>query len=143
MDRFGRTLLWPVVSLVLTGGLHLLIEASVPDLRTFFVPAVLAPILLGYGFWVGDRMVADGGSYVAGLVGAAILGLLPFALDVVGFGVVLGRGTDIGLQAGIFGWATIVFGGLLGAGVEQARRAAEASATVAARRPTAEVRSAS
>lgn len=37
-------------------------------------------------------------------------------LDVVGFGVILGRGTQSGELAGIFGFVFIIFGSLIGAG---------------------------
>ena len=47
---------------------------------------------------------------------AAILGILPIMLDVIGFGMVLGRGTEAGVLAGVFGFSLIVFGSLIGAG---------------------------
>jgi hypothetical protein len=37
-------------------------------------------------------------------------------LDIVGFGLILGRGTDAGVMAGDFGAAVISFGSLIGAG---------------------------
>jgi len=37
-------------------------------------------------------------------------------LDVVGFGLILGRGTYAGLLSGIFGFTFIVFGSLIGSG---------------------------
>lgn len=113
---FARALTWPVVSLLITGGLHFTLEAVWPDLKATYIPPVLAPLLLAYGFWVGYRMIEAGGTYVQAIVAAAILGVLPIALDVVGFGIVLGRGTQAGTLAGIFGFSTIVFGSLVGAG---------------------------
>jgi hypothetical protein len=35
---------------------------------------------------------------------------------IIGFGQILGRGTDAGVLAGVFGFAVIVFGSLIGAG---------------------------
>ena len=111
-----RVLMWPVLSLLLTGGLHFTLEAIWPDLRTTFVPAVLGPILLAYGVWVGWRVIAAGGGYVAAIVAGAILGVLPVMLDLVGFGIILDRGTTAGTLAAAFGWSMIVFGAFLGAG---------------------------
>ena len=110
------TLKWPVISLLLTGGLHFTLEAVWPDLKTIFTPAVLAPLLLAYGAWVGYRAVTGGGNYGHAILAAAILGILPLMLDVVGFGILLGRGTHAGLLAGIFGFSFIVFGSLIGSG---------------------------
>jgi hypothetical protein len=116
MDIFYRTLKWPVISLLVTGATHFTLEAIWPDLRNAFIPPVLAPILLSYGAWVGYRAIGAGGTYLHAIAAAAILGILPILLDIVGFGVILGRGTDAGVQAGVFGFAVIVFGSLLGAG---------------------------
>jgi hypothetical protein len=115
-DLLYRTLQWPVVSLLITGATHFMLEAIWPDLRNTFIPPVLAPILLTYGAWVGYRAIGAGGTYLHAIVAAAILGILPILLDIVGFGVVLGRGTEAGVLAGVFGFAVIVFGALLGAG---------------------------
>ena len=110
------TLKWPVIGLLITGGAHFMLEAIWPDLKNTFVPPVLAPILLTYGAWVGYRAIGAGGSYLLAIVAAAILGVLPIVLDVVGFGQILGRGTQAGVLAGVFGFAVIVFGALIGAG---------------------------
>ena len=116
MDVFYRTLKWPVISLLVTGALHFTGEAIWPELRNTFIPPVLAPILLAYGLWVGYRAIGAGGTYVHAIVAAAILGILPVVLDVVGFGLIFGRGTAVGVLSGVFGMAVIVFGALIGAG---------------------------
>jgi hypothetical protein len=116
MDLLYRTLKWPVISLLITGATHFMLEAIWPDLRNTFIPPVLAPILLAYGAWVGYRAIGAGGTYLHAIVAAAILGILPIALDIIGFGQILGRGTDAGILSGVFGFAVIVFGSLLGAG---------------------------
>jgi hypothetical protein len=126
MDLFYRTLKWPVISLLITGALHLTAEAIWPDLRNTFIPPVLAPILLAYGLWVGYRAIGAGGTYVHAIIAAAILGILPVVLDVVGFGLILGRGTEAGVLAGVFGLAVIVFGSLIGAGFALSGRQAAA-----------------
>lgn len=126
MNVWTRTLTWPVVSLLITGGLHFTLEAVRPDLQFMFVPAVLAPILLGYGAWVGYGAIQAGGTYLHAIVAGAILGLLPLALDAVGFGIILGRGVDVGTTAGTFGMAVVVFGTLLGAGLVLSREAGQA-----------------
>ena len=110
------TLKWPVISLLITGGLHFTLEAVWPDLKTTFIPPVLAPLLLGYGAWVGYRAITNGGNYGHAVLAAAVLGLLPIVLDVVGFGILLGRGAHPGLMAGIFGFSFILFGSLIGSG---------------------------
>jgi hypothetical protein len=115
-DLLYRTLKWPIISLLITGATHFMLEAIWPDLRNTFVPPVLAPILLAYGGWVGYRAIGAGGTYLHAIVAAAILGILPILLDIIGFGQILGRGTDAGVLAGVFGFAVIVFGSLIGAG---------------------------
>ena len=116
MAIFVKTLTWPVISLLVTGATHFTLEAIWPDLRNTFIPPVLAPILLVYGFWVGYRAIGAGGTYLHAIVAGILLGILPLILDIVGFGVILGRGTDAGVMAGVFGMAVIVFGSLIGAG---------------------------
>jgi hypothetical protein len=116
MDLFYRTLTWPVISLLVTGGLHFTLEAIWPDLKVTFIPAVLAPLLLTYGAWVGYRAIGAGGTFVHAIVAAAILGILPLVLDIFGFGVILGRGVQAGELAGIYGFAFILFGSLIGSG---------------------------
>jgi hypothetical protein len=116
MELLYKTLKWPVLSLLITGGFHFTVEAIWPDLKTIFVPPVLAPLLLVYGLWVGFRAIQFGGTYLHAILAAAILGILPIVLDIVGFGLILGRGAQAGELAGIFGFAFILFGSLIGAG---------------------------
>ena len=116
-----RAIALPVLSLLITGMVHFTLEAIWPDLKTTFIPPVLAPLLLAYGVWVGYRVVEAGGGYIGGIVAGAVLGLLPLALDVVGFGVILGRGTTPGAMAGIFGFSMVLFGSLIGSGVADGR----------------------
>jgi hypothetical protein len=114
-----RILIWPVISLVVTGLWHFTIEAIWPDLQATFVPAVLAPLLLAYGAWVGYRAVTLGAGFFSAVGAGLILGLLPLGLDIVGFGIVLDRGVDHGVLAGVYGLSFIAFGTLLGAGFGQ------------------------
>jgi hypothetical protein len=111
-----RTLKWPVISLLITGGFHFTIEAILPDMKTIFVPAVLAPLLLSFGIWTGYKAVRFGGNYGQVILAGAILGVLPLLLDVVGFGMMLSRGVTVGLLAGIFGFSMVLFGSLIGGG---------------------------
>jgi hypothetical protein len=122
MSRLPKVLLWPVISLLITGALHFVLEAIWPDLKATFIPAVLAPLLLAYGAWVGSSDIDAGGSYLEAIVAGAILGILPVVLDVVGFGVILGRGATAGMLAAAFGFSMIVFGALLGTGFREAGR---------------------
>jgi hypothetical protein len=128
MSTIYGTLKWPVISLLITGGLHFTAEAAVPDMKTIFVPAVIAPVLLVYGLWVGYRAIGLGGNYGHAIAAAAILGLLPVVLDVVGFGLILGRGIDVGLRSGIFGFLVIVWGSLAASGFALSGLAAGARA---------------
>ena len=123
MAIFVKTLSWPVISLLITGATHFTLEAIWPDLRNTFIPPVLAPILLVYGLWVGYRAIGAGGTYLHAIVAGIVLGILPVILDIVGFGLILGRGTDAGIMAGVFGMAVIVFGSLIGAGYALSGRA--------------------
>ncbi len=123
VSALAAVLMWPIISLLITGGWHLTIEAIWPDLRTTFVPTVLMPVLLAYGAWAGYRSVGAGGSYVVAVVAGAVLGLLPFTHQLVGFGLMLGRGFDAGLLGGIFGFTAVLWGSLLGGGFATSARA--------------------
>jgi hypothetical protein len=124
--RLIEILRWPVIAIVITGMLHLAAEAALPDLKTAFVPASLAPLLLAFGLWVGSRGAQLGASFPEAVLAGAVLGLLPLALDVVGFGILLNRGTNAGLVAGVFGLLTVTFGALLGAGYRLSGRGTDA-----------------
>lgn len=134
MTIFVKVLTWPVVSLLVTGATHFTLEAIWPGLRNTFIAPVLAPILLAYGLWVGYRAIGVGGTYLHAIVAAVILGVLPVVLDIVGFGLILGRGTDAGAMAGVFGMAVIVFGSLIGAGFALSGRTAVAAESASAHR---------
>lgn len=110
-----RALRWPVAALITTGMLHLIAEAVRPDLRNDFTPTTVGLLLLAYGLWIGWSVTTAGGSMGVAVTAGAIVGILPLALDVVGFGVLLGRGVDAGLTAGVFGFLIVVFGTLAGA----------------------------
>jgi hypothetical protein len=127
--RLFEILRWPVVVLAVTGMLHFAAEAALPDLRSNFGPGSLAPLFLVYGLWTGSTAIRLGASLWAAIAAGLVLGLLPLGLDIVGFGIVLGRGTDSGLVNGVFGLLTIVFGTLAGAGwaTSQARAGESAS----------------
>ena len=116
MGQLSRILMWPVISLLITGALHFTVEAIWPDLKAAFIAPTLGPLLLAYGAWVGYRAVRSGAGYGYAIVAGVILGILPLLLDVVGFGMILGRGSQPSLLAGVFGWTVIVFGSLLGGG---------------------------
>lgn len=113
---YVKTLKWPVISLLIVGATHFVLETILPDLKNTFQPPVLTPVLLAFGIWVGYKAVQFGGNYGHVIVAGAILGILPVILDVVGFGIVLGRGVQHGVLAGVFGFAMIVFGALIGGG---------------------------
>lgn len=111
-----KTLKWPVVCLLITGVVHFTLEAVLPDLKTLFIPPALAGLFLAYGVWVGYKSIHFGGSYLTAILAAAILGILPLILDTLGFGLILGRGLQWGILAGVFGFSMILFGALIGSG---------------------------
>jgi hypothetical protein len=117
-----KTLKWPVISLLITGALHFTLEAILPDLKNFFVPPVLGALFLAYGIWTGYKAVHNGGNYVHAVIAGAILGLLPLMLDTVGFGMILGRGVQWGVLAGVFGFSMILFASLIGSGFALGRK---------------------
>jgi hypothetical protein len=111
-----KTLKWPVLVLVIIGLTHLAAEAIWDDLQTVFVPAVTGPVLLLAGLWVGVNAVRSGGNLGVVALAGAILGILPLALDVVGFGVLLDRGSEFGRLSGTFGFLMVFWGALIGGG---------------------------
>lgn len=111
-----KTLKLPVVCLLITGGVHFVIEAIWPDLQTVFTAAALAPMLLVYGLWVGTRSVQNGGNLLTAISAAAVLGLLPIVLETFGFGMILGFGNPARFLIGVYAFSMIVFGSLIGSG---------------------------
>jgi hypothetical protein len=116
MNPLIRGLTWPIISLLIVGGSHFIAEVARPELAAFVTPAVLMPLHLVAGAWAGHRTVEVGGTFVHGIVAGAILGLLPVALNLVGFGAILGRDPATVTTTAIFGFFTILWGGILGAG---------------------------
>jgi hypothetical protein len=126
--RLVDSLKWPVVALIVTGMVHLAAEAVRPDLQHAFTPNTIGPILLAYGLWVGIRSIDGGASTALAVAVGFVVGLLPLGLDVVGFGILLNRGIDTGLTAGVFGLLMVAFGSLIGAGFAASGRRATAAA---------------
>jgi hypothetical protein len=126
LSRLGVGHRWPIAALIATGMLHLIAEAIRPDLRNEFSPAIVGVLLLAYGMWIGWSVTTAGGSIGVAVAAGAVVGILPLALDVVGFGVLLGRGVDAGLTAGVFGFLIVVFGALAGSAFGASRAATAA-----------------
>jgi hypothetical protein len=120
MSALVRGLTWPIVALLVVGGTHLVAEGLRPQLQDLVNTAVVMPIHLVAGGWAAYATVRAGGTFVYGLVAGAVLGLLPLVLQVVGFGLILGRDGDAVMTLGIFGLVTIFWGGALGAGIATA-----------------------
>jgi len=115
-DLLVKTLRWPVLSLLIVGGVHFAEEVVLPDLRNVFGPPVLGPLVLAFGIWTGYRAIRFGGNYVDAAIAGAILGLLPLIVEYVGFGILLDRGTDAGTLGAVFGWDMVFWGALIGGG---------------------------
>lgn len=121
MSSLVRGLTWPVISLIVIGASHLVGEMVRPELHEAIGPAVTIPIYLVAGAWAAFATMRAGGSIGLGLLAAAFLGLLPVALQFVGFGVILGRDSAVVTTAALFGWLGIFWGGALGAGMARSR----------------------
>jgi hypothetical protein len=121
MTSLVRGLTWPVVALLIIGSTHLAAEMLRPELRDMISPAVVMPIYLVAGGWAAYATVVGSGSIVLGLAAGAILGILPLALQIVGFGMLLGRGSDVTLTSGLFGLLVIFWGAAIGSGIARAR----------------------
>ena len=109
-----KTLKWPVISILITGTAHFLIEAIWHDLQNLFVAPSLAPLLLAYGIWVGYKAIHNGGNYLNAILAGVILGVLPLVLETFGFGMILGFSGRF--LVGVYGFAMILFGSLVGGG---------------------------
>jgi hypothetical protein len=113
----ARAIAWPVISLLVIGGTHLLLEALRPELHDVIGPAVVMPIYLVVGGWTAFGVARVGGGYIGGLAAAAIVGLMPAALQLIGFGLLLGRDGSAVTTSALFGLAAMTWGGALGAGI--------------------------
>lgn len=121
MEPIVRGMTWPVIALLIVGASHLGAEAIRPDLRESLTPSALIPFYLAVGAWTGDATIRAGGSFVHGIVAGALLGLLPVILQVVGFGLLLGRPVDVVTSAAFVGAFAIFWGGVVGSGFGQGR----------------------
>jgi len=129
MNAVGRGLKWPVTSLIAIGSTHLLAELIRPELQSVFTPPVVMPIYLVAGAWAAIGTSRSGGGIVQAVGAAAILGLLPVGLQLVGFGVIAGRDGTAVASSAILGFVAIAWGGFLGTGV--ARSVLEPTASIA------------
>ena len=120
MNSLIRGLTWPVISILIVGATHLVAEAIRPELQDAIGTAVVMPIHLVAGGWAAYGTVRAGGTFVHGLVAGAIMGLPPLGLQLVGFGLILGRDPSVTTTLGIFGLFTMFWGGALGAGIAAA-----------------------
>lgn len=100
--------------LLITGSVHFIIEAIWPELKNLFVAPTLAPLVLAFGFWVGDRAISNGGNFITAITAAIILGILPLLLETFGFGMMLGF--EGRFLVGVYALSMILFGSLIGSG---------------------------
>src|SRR5262249_42821656 len=94
MNGIARGLMWPVVTLILIGSTHLITEVLRAEMQAVFAPSVVMPIYLAAGGWAAFAAQRAGSGLAGGVAAAAILGLLPVALQLVGFGMLVGRPSD-------------------------------------------------
>jgi hypothetical protein len=123
VNTMARAIAWPILTLLVIGGTHLALEAIRPELHDVIGPAVVMPIYLVIGGWTAFGMARAGGGFVGGLVAAAVIGFMPAALQLIGFGVLLGRDGATVTTAALFGLAGMTWGGALGAGIASATAA--------------------
>jgi hypothetical protein len=141
MNALTRGLAWPIVSLLIIGSSHLLAEMVRPALQTIFIPPVTMPVLLVIGGWTGVAVVRAGGTLIHGLLGAAVIGLFPVVLQLVGFGVILGRTWDTVVTTALYSFLAVFWGGAIGSGVATSLGLSRVTATeTAAVTEAAEVR---
>ena len=117
MNALARAIAWPIVTLLVIGASHLAAEAIRPELHDLVGLAAVMPIYLAIGGWAGFSVVRAGGTFVHALVAGALLGLLPAMLQLVGFGVLLGRDGATVTTSALFGLAGMFWGGTIGGGV--------------------------
>jgi hypothetical protein len=118
VSTMTRAIAWPVITLLVIGGTHLALEAVRPDIHDVLGPAVVMPIYLVVGGWTAFGVARAGGGWIGGLVAGAVLGLMPVALQVVGFGLLLGRDGAVVATSALLGLAGMTWGGALGAGIQ-------------------------
>ena len=117
MNVLVKGLMWPVITLLIVGGTHFVAEAIRPQLQGLIGPAVVMPIHLIAGGWAAVATLRFGGTFVHGLIAGAILGLLPVGLQLIGFGLILGRDAELTMTTAAFGLFTVFWGGALGSGI--------------------------
>jgi len=120
VNALVRGLTWPVIALLVVGGSHLVAELLRPALQAVITPPVVMPIYLAVGGWGAFATVRAGGSALHGFLAGAILGILPAALQLVGFGIILGRPSDVVATSAMFGFFAMFWGGAIGTGVAAA-----------------------
>jgi len=111
-----KTLKWPFISILIAGALHFTVEAIWPDLQSFYTTPVLGLVQFAYGIWVGYKTVHNGGNFLTAILYGALLGLFPLVVNPLSFGLILGRGIQTVMLAGVFGFSMIVFGSLVSGG---------------------------
>ena len=117
MARVVRGLVGPIAVLVGIGATHLLAELARPELQTAFTPGALLPIYLVVGAWAGAAMVRAGATVAVGVLAGVAIGLMPVALQYIGFGIILGRdGAAVATSAAV-GFLGLVWGAVFGSGL--------------------------
>ena len=120
MSSMARAIAWPIVTLLVIGATHLGLEAIRPGMHDVIGPPVVMPIYLVIGGWTAFGVARAGGGFVGGLIVAVALGLMPATLQVVGFGILLGRDADAVTTSALFGLAGMTWGGAIGSGIAAA-----------------------
>ena len=116
VPMLSKTLKWSVISLLIVGSIHFVAEAIAPGLREVFVPLSSRRYCSCSASGLATRWCSSAGTTVMSRLAGVILGVLPAVLDVVGFGMILGRGLEYGMLAGTLGFGMILFDSLVGGG---------------------------
>ncbi len=114
ISNYGKVLKGPVIGLliVLVTALGVSLVGGLPDKPV----TTLAPLLLGFGAWLGYRYgTRHGANYTGLLVAGFVLGLVGAILHVLLFGGARGLGAPT-LTDGVTSFALVFWGTIIGGG---------------------------
>jgi len=115
MPNLVRILKWPIISWIVVDVVFL-VASYTEGIVEMMTPAVLTPLALAFGVWVGYKTISFGGNYGHAILSGVIVGAVCAVLTVVGFGAIRGLGVDVIMPLGLFTFGMNVAGATIGAG---------------------------